>query len=59
MFNYKSYTASVILGRDLSTSLNGRLYILMYQEFIETHLIAVALETRKGRLCDCERNIVL
>ena len=33
MFNYKSCTASVMLGRDLSTSLNRRLYIRMYQEY--------------------------
>ena len=31
----------------------------MYEEFIETLLIGLNLETRKGRLCDCERNIVL
>ena len=24
----------------------------MYQDFIETHLIVVALEARKGMLCD-------
>jgi hypothetical protein len=48
-----------MLGGDIRTTLNRSLHFAMYQEFIETHLIGVALETRKGKLCDCERIIVV
>jgi hypothetical protein len=59
MFNCNSCTASFMFGGNISTTLNRSLHIPVYQEYIETRLIGVALETRKGRLCDCERNIVL
>jgi hypothetical protein len=48
-----------MLGGDIRTTLNRSLHIAIYQEFIETHLIGVALETRKEKLCDCERIIVV
>jgi len=51
MFNCKSCTASVILHRDISTALNKCGHIQRLQEFVEIHLIGVALEARKGRLC--------
>jgi len=36
MFNCNNYTASVMLGRDIRTTVERTLHIAMYQEFIET-----------------------
>jgi len=40
------------VGQRQKHNLNRSLHTQIHQEFIETHLIGVAVEARKGRLCD-------
>jgi len=36
MFNCNNYTASIMLGRAIRTTVERNLHIAIYQEFIET-----------------------